>query len=727
MASLSAHLREAGDHGAAGVSPRVPSLPRRAARRNAARRRIVGRRTQALFAAGRARAVVGDADSAARRRARPGAGGSAAPDQAAVTDPAAIPTSTRAANRPTCRSTPARHRSPGSPLSPTTTKPTRSSRSRRPTRTRPSPTPVTGRALSAAASNTHPGSRDDPARSAHARGDAEPAAAPHASGRAARYHAGPDGARGRCRSARARRHAHAFTPKQRRRPVGECAGSPRPRRNPSPSRATRARQRRSTSRQEPSTAPAARRCGRPRGAARRPRARRPRGRVAVVDRQRRAGRRRLSREDRTRSQPAVGAQQRPNRHRRPRPADGRHEARHCDERGISADPRPPRRPSRAARRRATGARRTPPGGCVAGCSGCSSPAASARRPRSSSGSDASRASRGRTRSRSDQPERRRRQDDEHLRRGQPARQPPQLRAIAVDANPDFGTLARWRPTSRRSERSLADLLDDADRLKHCGRAQPYVSRLPTGLHVLGAPRDAELTAGSPRPLRRARRVPAHLLRGRPARSRHRRRGPARPVRHRPRRPARARHHTGMGHLDHRARGARAPAARANDRRAQQVLPALRGRAGDRGPLPRRALHRAVTIPYDEQLATMLDSGTYTLDALERPNAARDQAARARRRRIAADVLRRGATFGARSSLTVGAMPISSANNPDPNATPLAGQHLPPPDSASETLEPRGTAPPRITIQRGHDRRSQASRRAKHGAGRSACGPTRNTA
>ena len=30
------------------------------------------------------------------------------------------------------------------------------------------------------------------------------------------------------------------------------------------------------------------------------------------------------------------------------------------------------------------------------------------------------------------------------------------------------------------------------------------------------------------------------------------------------------------------------------------------------------LHRAVTIPYDEQLATMLDAGTYTLAALERP-------------------------------------------------------------------------------------------------------------
>src|SRR5207244_4730266 len=38
-----------------------------------------------------------------------------------------------------------------------------------------------------------------------------------------------------------------------------------------------------------------------------------------------------------------------------------------------------------------------------------------------------------------------------------------LRVIAVDANPDFGTLARLSPDRRRSERSLADLLDDADR------------------------------------------------------------------------------------------------------------------------------------------------------------------------------------------------------------------------------------------------------------------------
>jgi MinD-like ATPase involved in chromosome partitioning or flagellar assembly len=69
-----------------------------------------------------------------------------------------------------------------------------------------------------------------------------------------------------------------------------------------------------------------------------------------------------------------------------------------------------------------------------------------------------------------------------------------LRAIAVDANPDFGTLARLTPDARRSQRSLEHLLADADRLKTAAELGPYVSRLPTGLHVLGAPRDAELTA-----------------------------------------------------------------------------------------------------------------------------------------------------------------------------------------------------------------------------------------
>ena len=69
-----------------------------------------------------------------------------------------------------------------------------------------------------------------------------------------------------------------------------------------------------------------------------------------------------------------------------------------------------------------------------------------------------------------------------------------LRVIAVDANPDFGTLARLAPDERRCERSLADLLDDAERLNTAAELRAYVSRMPTGLHVLGAPRDAELTA-----------------------------------------------------------------------------------------------------------------------------------------------------------------------------------------------------------------------------------------
>src|SRR5919198_574561 len=69
-----------------------------------------------------------------------------------------------------------------------------------------------------------------------------------------------------------------------------------------------------------------------------------------------------------------------------------------------------------------------------------------------------------------------------------------LRVIAVDANPDFGTLARLAPDDRRSERSLADLLADADRLKTAAELNAYVSRQTTGLHLLGAPCDAELTA-----------------------------------------------------------------------------------------------------------------------------------------------------------------------------------------------------------------------------------------
>ena len=193
-----------------------------------------------------------------------------------------------------------------------------------------------------------------------------------------------------------------------------------------------------------------------------------------------------------------------------------------------------------------------------------------------------------------------------------------LRAIAVDANPDFGTLARLAPDGRRSERSLADLLGNADRLKTAAELSAYVSRLPSGLHVLGAPRDAELTASL---------------------------GPER-----------------YGDLVaflgtfyevvllDLGTGVAGPLARFAIERADQVvlvttpewvtstvvLEALsyvqhdhttvainKSQPGsvavDRIEDRFRAehLHRAVTIPFDDQLATMLDCGTYALEALGR--------------------------------------------------------------------------------------------------------------
>jgi MinD-like ATPase involved in chromosome partitioning or flagellar assembly len=193
-----------------------------------------------------------------------------------------------------------------------------------------------------------------------------------------------------------------------------------------------------------------------------------------------------------------------------------------------------------------------------------------------------------------------------------------LRAIAVDANPDFGTLARLAPDRRRSDRSLADVLADADRLNTAAALGAYVTRLPTGLHVLGAPHDAELTV-SLGPERYGDLV-AYLA---------------------------SFYEVVLLDL---GTGVAGPLARFAIARADQVvlvttpewvtssivleaLTYLRHdrttvalnksqlRSADLHPLEERfraeQLHRAVTIPYDEQLAAMLDSGTYTLEALGR--------------------------------------------------------------------------------------------------------------
>jgi MinD-like ATPase involved in chromosome partitioning or flagellar assembly len=193
-----------------------------------------------------------------------------------------------------------------------------------------------------------------------------------------------------------------------------------------------------------------------------------------------------------------------------------------------------------------------------------------------------------------------------------------VRAIAVDANPDFGTLGRLAPDGRRSQRSLADLLDDADRLKTAAELSTYVSRLSTGLHVLGAPRDAELTA-SLGPERYGELV-AFLG---------------------------TFYEVVMLDL---GTGVAGPLARFAIERADQVVlvttpewvtstvvfesldylqherttvainkSKLGSTAADAIEDRFRAehLHRAVTIPFDERLATMLDSGAYSLEALGR--------------------------------------------------------------------------------------------------------------
>jgi MinD-like ATPase involved in chromosome partitioning or flagellar assembly len=194
-----------------------------------------------------------------------------------------------------------------------------------------------------------------------------------------------------------------------------------------------------------------------------------------------------------------------------------------------------------------------------------------------------------------------------------------LRAIAVDANPDFGTLARLAPDAGRSSRSLADLLDDAERLNTAAELSPYVSRLPTGLHLLGAPPDAELTA-SLGPERYGELVAFLSM------------------------------FYEVVLLDL-GTGVAGPLARFAIDRADQVvlittpewvtstvvLEALshvrhdhttvvinKSRLGSaavnavENRFRAQHLHRAVTIPYDEPLAAMLDTGTYALEALALP-------------------------------------------------------------------------------------------------------------
>ncbi|MDQ3435082.1 MAG: hypothetical protein M3481_10470 [Actinomycetota bacterium] len=192
--------------------------------------------------------------------------------------------------------------------------------------------------------------------------------------------------------------------------------------------------------------------------------------------------------------------------------------------------------------------------------------------------------------------------------------------IAVDTNPDYGTLGDLAPEGLRSTRSLADLLDDMDQIRTAAQLRPYVTQLPTGLHVLSAPRDAEVTAGL------SAQSYGELL-------------------------AFLSIFYELVVLDC-GTGVGRPLARFAIDRADQVmllstaelvtanvvLSALHQLRHDRTTLVlnrahpalgenvqaledrfrRERVHRSITLPDDPQLATMLDTGTYALEALARP-------------------------------------------------------------------------------------------------------------
>lgn len=67
---------------------------------------------------------------------------------------------------------------------------------------------------------------------------------------------------------------------------------------------------------------------------------------------------------------------------------------------------------------------------------------------------------------------------------------------AMDANPDFGTLGSLVPEAHRSDRTLADLLEDhtGQEPPNAAELQPYLSALPSGLRVLEAPSDPDVMA-----------------------------------------------------------------------------------------------------------------------------------------------------------------------------------------------------------------------------------------
>jgi MinD-like ATPase involved in chromosome partitioning or flagellar assembly len=194
-----------------------------------------------------------------------------------------------------------------------------------------------------------------------------------------------------------------------------------------------------------------------------------------------------------------------------------------------------------------------------------------------------------------------------------------LRAIAVDANPDFGTLAALAPDRLRCERSLADLLSDIERIETAAQLRSYVSALPSGLHLLGAPSDAEVMAGlGPEAYGELLALLATFyelvlldlgtgVAGQLAQFAIGRADQVVLVTT----PEWVTSSAVLAALEHLEHERTTVAANKFHSRGPADLSELERR------LRERRLHRSVAIPYDQQLAAMLDTGTYELGALER--------------------------------------------------------------------------------------------------------------
>ncbi|MDX6689481.1 MAG: hypothetical protein QOG15_938 [Solirubrobacteraceae bacterium] len=69
-----------------------------------------------------------------------------------------------------------------------------------------------------------------------------------------------------------------------------------------------------------------------------------------------------------------------------------------------------------------------------------------------------------------------------------------LRVLAVDVNPDFGTLASLVPEAARSPHDAADLYQALEDVPTSAAVRSYVTALPSGLHILAAPERPEVMA-----------------------------------------------------------------------------------------------------------------------------------------------------------------------------------------------------------------------------------------